>query len=73
MATSICSDPARSPTQSNRRNDVKLEVGLVNLDILEVLLQHAQILPWEYLLFDWHYCTSHILSFFDRASVDELD
>ena len=56
MATSICSDPARSPTnQSNKRNDVKSEVGLVNLDILEVLLQHEYCVLYLHFLFETTY------------------
>ena len=64
MAASICSDlgmPHRN--QSNRRKWCKSEVGRAQLDRLELLLRHAQILSWEYLLFDWHYCIPYSILF----------
>lgn len=62
MATSICSDLGKSQrNQSNRRKGCKSEVSRVQLDRLELLLRHAQILSYGNIFsIDWHNCISHI-------------
>ena len=65
MATSICSDLGKSQrNQSNRRKGCKSEVSRVQLDRLELLLRHAQILSYEsygnIFSIDCHNCISHI-------------
>lgn len=60
MATSICSDLGKSQrNQSNRRKGCKSEVSRIQLDRLELLLRHAQILSYGNIFsIDWHNCIS---------------
>ena len=54
-------------TNQIEKNDIKSEIELVNLDILKVLLQNADISCRQYVLFDLHKDNPQLLSFLDFA------